>query len=210
MHDLRRTYASFGAGSGLGLPIIGKVLGHTQAVTTHRYAHLDNDPLRRASETKAGQIAAALEGRSMAEVVPIKGRGLKRATPRKAKNASLRHGTTAREDSVQLTAQSRIRPLIEEAWFFSTQVRGRTAPAGQVLPFPPGGILARLVFVGGLLWHRHYRTTQRMLILMATRFALQASGFRPRLPLRWARRNGRAARSLSWSECENEALVPCS
>ena len=50
LHDLRHTYASFGAGGGLGLPIIGKLLGHTQASTTARYAHLDNDPLRRASE----------------------------------------------------------------------------------------------------------------------------------------------------------------
>jgi integrase len=74
LHDLRHTYASFGAGSGLGLPIIGKLLGHSQAATTHRYAHLDNDPLRRASETIAGQIAAALAGRSTAEVVPIKAR----------------------------------------------------------------------------------------------------------------------------------------
>ena len=60
LHDLRHTYASFGAGGGLGLPIIGKLLGHSQAATTSRYAHLDNDPLRRASETIAGQIAAAM------------------------------------------------------------------------------------------------------------------------------------------------------
>jgi integrase len=63
LHDLRHTYASFGAGSGLGLPIIGKLLGHTQASTTQRYAHLDNDPLRRASEHIGGTIAAALDGR---------------------------------------------------------------------------------------------------------------------------------------------------
>jgi integrase len=49
LHDLRHTYASFGAGGGLGLPIIGKLLGQTQASTTQRYAHLDNDPLRRAT-----------------------------------------------------------------------------------------------------------------------------------------------------------------
>jgi integrase len=63
LHDLRHTYASFGAGDGLGLPIIGKLLGHTQASTTQRYAHLDNDPLRRASEQIGSTIAAALEGR---------------------------------------------------------------------------------------------------------------------------------------------------
>jgi hypothetical protein len=50
LHDLRHTYASFGAGGGLGLPVIGRLLGHTQASTTARYAHLHNDPLRRASE----------------------------------------------------------------------------------------------------------------------------------------------------------------
>ena len=59
LHDLRHTYASFGAGSGLGLPIIGRLLGHTQPATTARYAHLDNDPLRRASEAIAGQIGRA-------------------------------------------------------------------------------------------------------------------------------------------------------
>jgi integrase len=61
LHDLRHTYASFGAGGGLGLPIIGRLLGHSQPATTARYAHLDNDPLRRASEAIAGRIAAALE-----------------------------------------------------------------------------------------------------------------------------------------------------
>lgn len=67
LHDLRHTYASFfGAGDGLGLPIIGRLLGHAQVTTTARYAHLDNDPLRRASEAIAGRIAAALEGNEKA------------------------------------------------------------------------------------------------------------------------------------------------
>jgi integrase len=72
LHDLRHTYASFGAGGGLGLPIIGRLLGHTQAATTARYAHLDNDPLRRASESIAKRIAAALDGKS-GEVVALRG-----------------------------------------------------------------------------------------------------------------------------------------
>ncbi len=72
LHDLRHTYASFGAGGGLGLPIIGRLLGHAQAATTARYAHLDNDPLRRASESIAGRIAAALDGtRSHTVLVPF-------------------------------------------------------------------------------------------------------------------------------------------
>lgn len=72
IHDLRHTFASFGAGASLGLPIIGKLLGHSQPTTTQRYAHLDADPLRRASERIAGTIAAALQGKPPAEVRPIK------------------------------------------------------------------------------------------------------------------------------------------
>jgi integrase len=60
LHDLRHTYASFGAGGGLGLPIIGRLLGHSQVATTARYARLDNDPLRHASEAIAGRIAGTL------------------------------------------------------------------------------------------------------------------------------------------------------
>jgi integrase len=41
LHDLRHTFASIGAGASLGLPIVGKLLGHSQAQTTARYAHLD-------------------------------------------------------------------------------------------------------------------------------------------------------------------------
>lgn len=40
LHDLRHSFASVGAGASLSLPIIGKLLGHTQAATTQRYAHL--------------------------------------------------------------------------------------------------------------------------------------------------------------------------
>ena len=72
LHDLRHTYASFGAGGGLGLPIIGKLLGHTQAATTQRYAHLDADPLRRASDAIGGRIAAALDGKRSDSVVQFK------------------------------------------------------------------------------------------------------------------------------------------
>jgi integrase len=74
LHDLRHTYASFGAGGSLGLPIIGRLLGHTQAATTARYAHLDNDPLRRAAEAIGGRIAAALDGKKGGSVVPLRGR----------------------------------------------------------------------------------------------------------------------------------------
>lgn len=50
LHDLRHTYASILASSGLSLPIIGALLGHTQPNTTARYSHLFDDPLREATE----------------------------------------------------------------------------------------------------------------------------------------------------------------
>jgi len=75
LHDLRHTFASVGAGGGLGLPIIGKLLGHSQPATTARYAHLDADPLRRASDRIAGTIAAALDGKGGGKVVTFKPKG---------------------------------------------------------------------------------------------------------------------------------------
>ena len=49
IHDLRHTYASVLASSGISLPIIGGLLGHTQPGTTAQYAHLFDDPLRDAT-----------------------------------------------------------------------------------------------------------------------------------------------------------------
>jgi integrase len=76
LHDLRHTFASFGAGSGFGLPVVGRLLGHSQAATSARYAHLDNDPLRRASEAIANKIAAALERNQKAPVISIARNGV--------------------------------------------------------------------------------------------------------------------------------------
>lgn len=46
IHDLRHTFASLLVSGGMSLPMIGRLLGHTQVQTTHRYAHLFDDPLR--------------------------------------------------------------------------------------------------------------------------------------------------------------------
>ena len=77
IHDLRHTHASFGVAGGLGLPVIGKLLGHKQVATTARYAHLDIDPQRRASEYIGQQLSAALgDGRRPpegdGEIVPMR------------------------------------------------------------------------------------------------------------------------------------------
>jgi integrase len=63
IHDLRHSFASVAAGAGMSLPVIGKLLGHTQPVTTARYAHLAADPLRAASNKIGTRITAAMKGR---------------------------------------------------------------------------------------------------------------------------------------------------
>src|SRR5262249_28643820 len=71
LYDLRHTFASVGAGGGLSLPIIGRLLGHTQPRTTQRYAHLADDPLREASE-KIGRVITGA-GKPGAPIVPLRG-----------------------------------------------------------------------------------------------------------------------------------------
>jgi integrase len=67
LHDLRHSFASVGAGTGMGLPMIGKLLGHSQPQTTARYAHLDHDPVTAANEAIGRRIAAAMAGKPAAQ-----------------------------------------------------------------------------------------------------------------------------------------------
>ena len=60
IHDLRHTFASTAVASGQGLPMIGKLLGHTQVQTTARYAHLAADPVRCAADSVATSLREAL------------------------------------------------------------------------------------------------------------------------------------------------------
>lgn len=57
IHDLRHTYASLAAAAGHSLPVIGKLLGHTQAQTTARYAHLADTVTRNAADDVDGLIS---------------------------------------------------------------------------------------------------------------------------------------------------------
>jgi integrase len=69
IYDLRHTYAATGAGGGLSLPLIGRLLGHTQPRTTMRYAHLADDPLREAAD----KIARAITKEGGGKIVRLRG-----------------------------------------------------------------------------------------------------------------------------------------
>lgn len=73
LHDLRHTFASQLVSSGAPLMIVGRLLGHTQAVTTHRYAHLADDPLRKASNRFGAKVGKLASG-NQAEVVTLQKR----------------------------------------------------------------------------------------------------------------------------------------
>src|SRR5262249_20954784 len=72
IHDLRHSFASVGASSGHSLLVVGKLLGHAQASTTQRYAHLSEDPVAAASEAIAARIAAAMTAKPRAKVVELR------------------------------------------------------------------------------------------------------------------------------------------
>ena len=60
IHDLRHTFASHGAAMGQGLPIIGKLLGHSQHQSTARYAHLAADPAIEVADKISERLADSL------------------------------------------------------------------------------------------------------------------------------------------------------
>jgi integrase len=70
VHDLRHSYASYLASAGLSLPVIGALLGHASPNTTHRYAHLLDDPLRAATDRVGAMVTRA--GKGAGVVVPIR------------------------------------------------------------------------------------------------------------------------------------------
>ncbi|QYF86221.1 tyrosine-type recombinase/integrase [Brevundimonas sp. PAMC22021] len=60
IHDLRHSFASAGLAGGEGLPLIGKLLGHSHISTTSRYAHLADDPLKAAADRISELVAMEL------------------------------------------------------------------------------------------------------------------------------------------------------
>jgi integrase len=70
IHDLRHSFASGAVALGESLPMIGKLLGHSQVQTTARYAHLAADPVKAAAERVSSSIAALINGQT-GEVVRL-------------------------------------------------------------------------------------------------------------------------------------------
>ena len=64
LHDLRHTFASTLVSDGANLPLIGTLLGHTQAQTTMRYAHLFDRPQRAAVERLGRNMMSSLRKES--------------------------------------------------------------------------------------------------------------------------------------------------
>ncbi len=58
IHDLRHSFASRALALGETLPVIGKLLGHSDIETTARYAHLAQHSIHEAAERVAKSIAA--------------------------------------------------------------------------------------------------------------------------------------------------------
>ncbi|MBN98158.1 MAG: integrase, partial [Gemmatimonadetes bacterium] len=69
LHDLRHTFASVGAGMGMSLHMLGRLLGHTQEATTRRYAHLAQDPVRTAADAIGAELLR------LAKSVPVSTEG---------------------------------------------------------------------------------------------------------------------------------------
>jgi integrase len=60
LHDLRHSFASYGAAAGLSLPMLGALLGHSVPATTARYAHLAAHPIAEANERIGEHIAGMM------------------------------------------------------------------------------------------------------------------------------------------------------
>ena len=57
IHDVRHSFASRALALGEGLPIIGRLLGHSRVETTARYAHLARDSVKESAERISASIA---------------------------------------------------------------------------------------------------------------------------------------------------------
>jgi integrase len=81
INDLRHTFASHLVSSGQSLHIVGRLLGHTQAATTQRYAHVADEALRTASN-QFPDVFDALRDPDTVDSVSTRTLPFKRVVPR--------------------------------------------------------------------------------------------------------------------------------
>lgn len=60
IHDLRHSFASFGASQGQSLQMVGQLLGHKNTTTTEIYSHLFNDETQQSNNDIGGELSKAL------------------------------------------------------------------------------------------------------------------------------------------------------
>ena len=61
IHDLRHTFASQAVMSGVPVPVVSRMLGHSSVRMTLRYAHLGDRDIEEAAERVGQAIAALME-----------------------------------------------------------------------------------------------------------------------------------------------------
>ena len=66
IHDLRHSWASQGVMNGVGLPTVGRLLGHRRRANTAIYTHLDDAPGCRSPGRRHNRPRHGLQGRSAA------------------------------------------------------------------------------------------------------------------------------------------------
>jgi integrase len=71
LHDLRHSFASIAVGGGMSLPMIGKLLGHTQTATTARYAHLADNPLKEANDAIGNRLQGLMGQTNDASIIKL-------------------------------------------------------------------------------------------------------------------------------------------
>ena len=64
IHDFRHSFASVAVSGGASLPMIGAILGQKDSATTQRYAHMQDQPLKNATEAVGSKIASDLDKQS--------------------------------------------------------------------------------------------------------------------------------------------------
>ncbi|MGT2503865.1 tyrosine-type recombinase/integrase [Bradyrhizobium guangxiense] len=71
LHDLRHTVGTYAGQSGANAFLVRDLLRHSDLSMTHRYVNKSDDPVRTLNDLVGERIAASLEGRKAADVVPI-------------------------------------------------------------------------------------------------------------------------------------------